>query len=163
MESGGRFRHGAELVGVVGIILSLVFVGVEVRQNTRVAKSEAYRSFVTEVNGWYFRMTEPDMAELLSRSMGLNRSMGMSQSELSGTEWLQVFSHWMALFRIYEGLHKEVTGGVLDEAALGLLNRGDYSFPILQEMWPEISRNLTPDFVAYVAETHGLGLPITHK
>jgi len=151
MESAGRFRRSAELVGVLGVILSLVFVGYEVRQNTRVAKAEAYRSFVTEVNGWYFRMTEPDMAELLSRSMD------MSQSELSDTEWLQVFSHWMALFRVYEGLHKEVTEGVLDEAALGLMNRGDFSFLLLQEMWPKISRNLTPDFVAYVAETHGLG------
>jgi hypothetical protein len=150
MESGGRFRRSAELVGVVGIILSLAFVGFEVRQNTRVAKAEAYRSFAAEVNEWYFRMTDPDMAELLGGSFG------SSVDDLNETEWMQMFGWWMALFRIYEGLHKEVTEGVLEESALGLLNRGDYSFLILQEMWPEISRNLTPDFVAYVAMTHGL-------
>ena len=150
MDSVGRFGRWVETVGIVGVILSLVFVGFELRQNTRVAKAEAYRSFVSEVNEWYFHMTDPDLAELLSRSLET------SQSELNGTEWLQVFSHWMALFRVYEGLHKEVAEGVLDDSALDLLNRGDFSFHLLQEMWPEISRNLTPGFIAYVAETHGL-------
>ena len=69
---------------------------------------------------------------------------------------MQTFALHMALFRVYEGLHKEVTQGVLDESALLLLSQSEWNFRITREMWPEISRNLTPDFVRYMEETHGL-------
>ena len=63
----------------------------------------------------------------------------------------------MILFRIYEGLHKEVNEGVLDQSALLLLSQSRYEYEFMRELWPEISRNLTPDFVAYAEATHPLG------
>ena len=91
MDSSSRFRRLAELVGVIGLILSLVFVGLEVRQNTRVAKAEAYRAFATQVSEWYSRMTDPEFAELVNRAMG--------GASLTSSDRIQIFAFHMVLFR----------------------------------------------------------------
>ena len=42
-----NWRNIAELIAVVSVVLSLIFVGVELRQNTNVAKASSYRE-ITE-------------------------------------------------------------------------------------------------------------------
>ena len=99
-----------ELIGLIGLIASLVFVGYEVRQNTRVARAEAYRAFVTEVNSIYLHWSDPGQVGVMQKALS-------DPSDLTRVEWSQVFAVSMALFRVYEGLHKEVTQGILDESA----------------------------------------------
>ena len=138
-----------ELIGLVGLIASLVFVGFEIRQNTRVARAEAYRAFVTEVNSIYLHWSNPEQVGVMQKAL-------VNPADLTRVERSQAFAVSMALFRVYEGLHKEVTQGILDDSALMLLSQSEWNFEIQRQMWPEISRNLTPDFVEYVEETHGL-------
>ena len=38
----------AELVGIAAIVVSLVFVGYELRQSTAIARSDAYSSFSSQ-------------------------------------------------------------------------------------------------------------------
>ena len=151
MESNIRSRKWTDVVGVLGIVLSLIFVGYEVRQNTKVARAEAYRAFVGEVNDWYALASEPEFNDLFER---LNQE---GLGSLTGPERNPLFLNTMIIFRVYEGLHKEVGEGVLDESALMLLSRSAWDWSWMQELWPEISRNLTPDFVSYAEAVHGLG------
>jgi hypothetical protein len=152
VESPRRRINWVEIIGLVGLIASLVFVGFEIRQNTKVARAEAYRAFVTELNTWYLQWASPEQASLTARVY----SSDVSADDLTREEWMQTFALQMALYRVYEGLHKEVTQGVLDESALLLLSQSEFDVPIIREMWPEASRNLTPDFVTYMEDTHGL-------
>ena len=40
-----NLRQIVELVGIVSIVLSLLFVGIEIQQNTNVATNQAYNDF----------------------------------------------------------------------------------------------------------------------
>ncbi len=42
----------AEIIGGVAIVLSLLFVGLEIRGNTQVARAEAYESNIDSINEW---------------------------------------------------------------------------------------------------------------
>ena len=58
-----------ELIGLVGLIASLVFVGFEIRQNTRVARAEAYRALVTEVNSLYLQWSNPEQVGVMQKAL----------------------------------------------------------------------------------------------
>ena len=143
-----------EIVGILGVVFSLVFVGLEIRQNTKVAKAEAYRSFMTEMNESYAALTDSSYAAFQVRVAP------MRKSELTDVEFFQVFGSFMVLMRTYEGLHKQVTSGVLDRSALLLMSQSNWDTPIWRDVWPNVSRNLTPDFVSYFEATHGYDEPI---
>src|SRR5687768_11764576 len=57
-----------ETLGFMGVVGSLLFVGLEIRQNTRVARAEAYRSIEQTQTEWNFvAASDPDLALLLRR------------------------------------------------------------------------------------------------
>lgn len=149
--SESRFKRSAEFIGVLGVIVSLAFVGWEIRQNTKVAKAEAYRSFMSELNQAYSAFNDSSFAAFQVRVADLR------VSDLSSVDYMRLFGSFMVLMRTYEGLHKQVVEGVLDESALLLLSQSDWNLPIWKDIWPNISRNLTPDFKEYFERAHGYG------
>ena len=136
------------MIGILGVIISLAFVGWEIRQNTKVARAEAYRSFMSELNEAYSAWNDSSFAAFQVNVVGKRAS------ELDMTERLRVFGSFMILMRTYEGLHKQVSENVLDESALLLLSQSDWDVPLWKDLWPSVSRNLTPDFREYFEETH---------
>ena len=53
MSEGGRSRlQWVELVTTIGIVVSLVFVGLEIRQNTSVARAQARIDMATITQDW---------------------------------------------------------------------------------------------------------------
>jgi len=146
--SKGRFSRSAEVVGVLGLIVSLTFVGWEIRQNTKVARAEAYRSFMSELNETYSSFNDSSFAAFQVTVVGKRAS------ELSMTDRMRVFGSFMILMRTYEGLHKQVSEDVLDESALLLLSQSNWNVQIWKDIWPDVARNLTPDFREYFELAH---------
>lgn len=58
----------AEVIGVVAVVASLVFVGLQIRQSTQQAKSDAADTAHRTFNEWYQTLT-PEMASLFIRSI----------------------------------------------------------------------------------------------
>jgi hypothetical protein len=58
----------AEIIGVIAVVASLVFVGLQIRQSTRQAKSDAADTAHRTFNEWYQTLT-PEMASLFIRSI----------------------------------------------------------------------------------------------
>ena len=149
-----RLSSAVEILGALGLILSLVFVGFEIRQNTKVARAEAYRSFMSELNESYAALADSSYASFQVYASGKRAN------ELNAVERFRVFGSFMVLMRTYEGLHKQVTSDVLDESALLLLSKSDWNLPVWKDLWPSVSRNLTPDFVSYFETTHDYGTEV---
>ena len=42
----------AEIFGTISVVLSLIFVGVEINQNTNLSRNQAYLDFSERVGGW---------------------------------------------------------------------------------------------------------------
>ena len=81
-----KFRQGIEILGVVGVIMSLIYVGYELRQNTIATRSQSHQAlsdvFIGAVNDV---MTDQDLARIIA--MGSNDINELSEGERHQFTW----------------------------------------------------------------------------
>ncbi len=98
----------AELLGAVAVVASLLYLAIQVRQNTRQARLAAQQATVHEL-GHALRAQAQDRewATLLSRALnGLD--------DLDTVERVQFLSHVGSIFRLYESAYLHFQDGTLD-------------------------------------------------
>ena len=107
-----------ETLGFIGVMASLVFVGLEIRQNTTVARAQT-RDSITEKQietiGW--QATSPQLAALHVRVM--------DGEELSGADASQFGSWVVGQLREWENSHYQFEAGLFTPA----------EFEARSEMW----------------------------
>jgi hypothetical protein len=98
----------AELLGAVGVIASLLYLAVQVRQNTRQTRLAAQQATVQEL-GVALRAQAQDRewAELLSRALE-------DIENLDKVEKVQFLSHVGSILRLYESAYLHFKEGTLD-------------------------------------------------
>lgn len=98
----------AELLGAAGVIASLLYVAVQVRQNTRQTRLAAQQATVREL-GVALRAQAQDRewAELLSRGIEKLES-------LDKVERVRFLSHVGSILRLYESAYLHFKDGTLD-------------------------------------------------
>ena len=152
-----RVRTVGEIVAVVGVLLSLLFVGLELQQNRIAARAAAYQQMGIAVSDtWMVTATNPQLAEALDRVVTTDSTLW---SELDRSDLLMVQNHLTAILRLYETVYLQVDAGLLGEEALESLGwsrfaDGDY----LKILWPRVRENVTPAFADYL-ETRGVLSP----
>ena len=98
----------AEVAGAVAVVASLLYLAIQVRQNTKQARLAAQQATVHELgHALRAQAHDRDWAELLSRALqGLDG--------LDGVERVQFLSHVGSIFRLYESAYHHYRDGVLD-------------------------------------------------
>jgi hypothetical protein len=107
--SGWTARGIAEVIGLVGIVGSLVFVGLEVRQNsvaTRASTNAGVADAFRELN--LVMASSPELASALVASMG-------DLEEMSTEEAIMALGLWLALFHTWSNGHRQWTNETLDQ------------------------------------------------
>ena len=149
-----RWALIAEIVGGVAIVLSLIFVGLQVRQsaeqtalNTDAIRADAIQSLVDQISLQHTLMLEnPQLAELRTRIFrGGDFNSDMERDQLDNFFRLS-FRHGELAYRMYEL-------GIIDEA--DLISLGSYPRVFSQTsfgrpIWEVYSRILTPGYVEFV-------------
>lgn len=146
----GRLFRWIEILGLLGVVASLVFVGLEIRQNTAIARAEAYREFVSEVNQINLAALDDVVAGALTR----HYQQGVPYEELTGVErskWLFIMT---AYFRTYEGLYEQVQTGVLDAGAFRLVEGVIRDEPATRFAWLVQREAVSPAFRSFIEERH---------
>jgi len=140
------WKDSLELVGIVAIVVSLVFVGYELRQSTAIARSDAYTSFSSRF------MELASGAALDKRMSGLisQVNQGDVPEDFEPDERVSIRMYQAAAVRVWEGLFRSVQAGVLPEEALesaanGVLINNNF----FRSTWVSTKRLYTDDFVAY--------------
>ena len=106
--SGWTTRGIAEVIGLVGIVGSLVFVGLEVRQNsvaTRASTNAAVADAFLELN--LVLASSPELARAMVASA--------NPEELSPEESVMALGFWRALFHTWSNGHRQWTNETLDQ------------------------------------------------
>ena len=136
----------AELVGIAAIVVSLVFVGYELRQSTAIARSDAYGSFSSQ----FFELASS--AALDERMSGLisQVNQGALPGDFKPEERVSIRMYQSAAVRVWEGLFRSVQAGVLpedalDSAAKGILINNNF----FRSNWASTRQLYTSDFIAY--------------
>ena len=108
----------AEIIGGIGIIASLIFVGLQVQQNadetalnTRQMQAMAFQDLSKEIiNLNKLVISSPDIANL--------RVKMNSDEELSPAENLQIIALYRSLFRLGDTAFTQYSNGIISESQL---------------------------------------------
>ncbi|MEQ8330447.1 MAG: hypothetical protein RH859_08310 [Longimicrobiales bacterium] len=150
-------RDVGEAVALLGVVASLVFVGLELRQARIAAQAAAYQELgVAIAENWMDRASDRALNDLV-----LIAAEGDSAAwaELDASDVYVLRSYALANIRLYETAYLQVEQKLLDVDALERLGWANFlESRFLERMWPHTRPMVSPDFAAYlVAQRPGLG------
>ena len=136
-----------ELLGVVGVIGSLIFVALQVRQNTAAIRSQAAQGIQDQITAIYqMYVSDPTLSDILLRTRSV-------PSNLTEEERFRFEGFEMATFAAYQNLFIQTREGVVDEEfARGWWQnlRDILARPVQQEIWTSNEFVFSPDFRKFV-------------
>lgn len=140
-----------ESIGLIAILAGLVFVGLEIRQNNRLAQAAAYQEigFATAQH-WFDRSQDPEFNQVYLRHFFADSAWWADQDPRDAD---RLITHWIGLLRQYETIYLQVDLGLLDEAALDRLGWGGLrDLPALHYLWPQLGHAVDPAFAEYITQ-----------
>ena len=110
MVDSARLNDWIQAVGIFAVVASLVFVGIEVRQNsiaTRSANNAAVKDSFRELN--LAIATSPELARAMVSS-------AENPDDALPEDRLRVLALWRALFHVWSNVHRQHLNGTIDPA-----------------------------------------------
>ncbi|HUF12647.1 MAG TPA: hypothetical protein VMN78_06090 [Longimicrobiales bacterium] len=148
-----------ETLGFVAVAISLVFVGLEIRQNTAVARGQARQDLAALNQEWLILQSTDSAFQHIYRKVWIDEADDVSPSEASRAQWAMRLN-----LRRMENVYFQYSEGLVPESALG--SYGLQVSPTLagdrfREFW--VTRNerrgYDPDFVRFFEERFGIATP----
>ena len=140
-----RLRFVTEVVGLIAVVASLGFVGMEIRQNTAAVRSATTQAVSDQAMGLTLSIaTDEHLPRLVSEMHG-----GLTRSEFDPQDYYRLRIVVIAGLRRQENLFAQVRSGVLDPAALRGVSFSFYQNPFVLELWAEVRGTFNPEFTRY--------------
>lgn len=156
--SGDRFSV-QQTAAAVGVILSLVFVGYEIRQNTRVARATAVQATVEQIIQWQTESgTDPEWIRVYDFVRNGGAYADLSSLDQSRYSWVVI-----STVRITENRFRQMQMGIINGKDLdiggGTSNRQWFQSEHFLDWWrgSDRTQSWAPDFLEFF-ETDVLGL-----
>ncbi len=146
----------AEIIGAVAVIISIIYLTYEVRQNTAATRSLTHQElFDSTLDLNQSIATNPALADLLTRSK--NNFSGLSESEQT-----QLFMMFVNYFNMWDSAHSNHKKELLDPDAWQVWDIGMTwymtEYESAREVWKGASQFYNSQFrehVANILEKHG--------
>lgn len=108
MGEPGRLRHTAEAVGIIAVVLSLVYVGLEVRQNTSAIQTSTSQSVYAQfMDATMPALENPELAELIVRA-------DTAPNSLSRADSLRYDLYLTFGINVYEAVYTSLEQGTME-------------------------------------------------
>ena len=153
--SRGLGRPIRELAAATGVILGLVFVGIEIRANTSAIQGSTLQGLSDQSTNLQMEFaTDPDLVRLMPQVIGL----GILPSALNQEDQYRVLVAYLSIIRVAENRFQQamlrtVPGDGPDQFGQTSVL---YSTPYLKALWPTIRGNFAPEFLEYFEAGNGL-------
>jgi len=136
---------GAELVGALGMIASLFYLGTQIRQNTKIVRTASYHALVTNLATLASDVgRDPKATDVFARGQA-------DPSSLSDLEKKQFGLLLQNMMRNFENIFYQASEGMIDDVVWqGWESRilRYYWQPGVQEWWPTWRSDCHPEFRA---------------
>jgi hypothetical protein len=144
-----EWAHLAEIIGGIAIILSLIFVGLQVSENSKQVRSETAHNVTAGLQSWYNQMGGSAQVSAVFRK-------GKSDPEsLSKDEAVQYLMSVHSVMLIYQTMYFLGAEGTLDEemnTAMSSALKAALPTPGFTWYWEQRSEYFTKEFQAFVKE-----------
>ena len=142
-------RPLGEAAAVLGVVASLVFVGLELRNNGRAARAAAYQELgLAAADTWLMKAANRELNDLVEIA---------DADDPAGWEGLEesdrrlVASFVQGLLRQYETVFLQVDEKLLPPEAMESLGwKGFGEANVVLRTWPRVRKYVTPAFAAYL-------------
>ena len=139
----------AEIIGGIAIVCSLIFVGVQIRQNSEVSEINAYQELIAQITLMNsLRVQDAEFAELFWRFDHGEQPQNDSERARLEAFLYMVFRHGDLAYRQYDK-------GLIDRDGLVSVLAPMRSFLNTEmgtQTWAILSPSLRPGFVAFVKD-----------
>ena len=139
----------AELLGAIGVIASLIYLGVQLRRSTRATQAGSYQQFDDSLQATLMEGVTVPALDRVARS-------GMADFDQLNEEDAFRFNFWMgSLIRRYDAAYYQYRSGMLDEGRWQMLRVDLANWlanPGVKQWWRTQMTNTNPEFVALVEE-----------
>ncbi len=142
----GEIAQIGEILGGIGILGSLIFVGLQVRQNTETIRASTLQLNTDYWSTFLTNVAHPQFVKTYGK--------GLTGDDLDQTEFSQFFLLMRAYLLGLENQHYQYLHGLLDaekyssyELALG---EQAFAFPGLRAMWKIVRHTYSDEFVTFV-------------
>jgi hypothetical protein len=135
-----------EFVGSVAVLVTLIYLAIQVRQNSNTIAGATEMDMAREMAAWHARVTsDPELMQLYEKGAS---DQSMTELEMMRYRWLIAELLWLN-----EGYYKQHLRGLISNEAwedivtstVGLL-RGE----VLKTWWESRASALSDDFVSYI-------------
>jgi hypothetical protein len=142
----------SELTGVIAVVVSLIYLGRQVRMGNMLARAEASRTPTSDLN-------------MLNASFGQNREFqvalrkaieGLERPAFEAEERVLLDLYFVSVTNIYEQLLREHCEGILGEDALDFGGKGLFELPFYKTSWPILRPFLSSSFVVEFEKRYSL-------
>ncbi len=145
---GEKRKDIIEAVGLVAIVASLLFLGVEIQQNTAAIELSTAQSFQSDFRAHELVIAQDgDLADLLQR--GKEDMSGLTQAELIRVRLLE-----SSVLRAWANLYYHYSKGALEERLwFGQVRRMKQSWrrnSTMRYFWEDLKTTFEPDFVVFM-------------
>jgi len=142
----GKLKDNIEIVGIAAVVLSLVFVAYEIRQNNELMAAEARQVRTSMViDSWRFSAEHGDLAELRGRER--------NGEEISDAERQRVDAYVMSVYVMLDWTLQELSANspemnqVREVQSNNFANRSEY-----RRVWEDRKNAFRPEFVQWMEE-----------
>lgn len=145
--SGKSLKGAVELVSAGAILVGLIFVGFELRQNTSALEADTMQGLLELSNQAFYEITSnPELAELIVRA---RRNL----DDLDEGEYLQYRSYVWADWNIWEHLFYSYSSGTMNDKLWDSWDKSCYSLYCEHSsrlIWNEIEPYFGREFRAHI-------------
>ena len=144
-----------EMIGGIAIIISLIYVGLQIRQNTKATQMTSAHSYL-DTQGAYVGLINQSatLADILSRGVG-------DLNNLQAGEVIQFSAFHDQSFSSFQTFYIEWKDGMLDDRLWGFYRHAMadlLSHPGIQTWWANRKHWYDHEFQSYVEETMSAGI-----
>ena len=139
-------REVLEIFGILGVIGSLVFVGIEVRQNTAEIRGSTHQSVSEQINELYLTIAEDERLSKLVSEMMENSDL---RKNLSPSDQISLDFVILTGLRRVENIYLQYLDGILSGDAFDRIGMNFYRRQYAKETWERYKGGFDSNFVAF--------------
>jgi hypothetical protein len=150
-----EIAHVGEIIGGIGVLGSLIFVGLQVRQNTQTVRASTLQQNTSYWTNFITTLAHPQFVTAYGK--------GMAGRDLDQIQFGQFFLLTRAYFLGLENQQYQYRQGLLDPEAFRsyelAIREQVFSFPGIRAMWHLTRHTYSQDFIAFV-DRHIAATPV---
>ena len=147
IERSERIRAAIEMTGLISVVASLVFVGLELQQSSAVARVQAQQTSSQIINDAFAVVAEdPELATLVTNVNTGRTPVG----ELSLEQTSRLFIVNLMFLQAGQTAFLAAEAGIINEEYIAAMSGSGMINPFMRAYWDNFRLNLDPSYAAHL-------------